>query len=116
MSPKAADLPLGRVLAALLLQVVGYAALLVLFPHSSPTGLVDSLSAVSAVVLIPLAIPAIPATVLTIVLGVLLGAVWVPPESLPAILLTRGDVLFFASALVVAVAAAWADERTSSVR
>lgn len=116
MAPDISDLPVGRVLAALLLQVAGYAALLALFPHSSPTGLVDALSGVPDFVLIPLAIPAIPATLLTILLGAVSTAVGVPPQSLPAILLTRGDVFFFASAFAVAVAAAWADDRLATMR
>ncbi len=110
------DLPIGRAVAALLLQVVGYAAMLVLFPHSSPTDLLAVLSGVPPVVLIPLAIPAIPAVLLTIALGAALGAAGVPPASLPALLLARGDVVFFASATVIAVLAAWADDRVSAMR
>lgn len=116
MAPDIADLPVGRVLAALLLQVAGYAGVLALFPHGSPTGAVDALAGVPDFVLIPLAIPAVPATLLTILLGALLGAVGVPPASLPAILLANGDVLFVASALVVAVAAAWTDARLDELQ
>lgn len=107
-----ADLPIGRVLAALILQTVGYAAVLVLFPHSSPTGVVEPLTGLPPVVLIPLAIPAIPSVLLTVALGAILGAAGIAPGSIPALLLARGDVLFFASALVVAIVAAWADGRS----
>lgn len=114
MSPTPSSFLNGRVVAAVLLQVAGYAALLVLVPHGSPTGLVESLSAVPPVVLIPLAVPAIPATLLAVALGVALGAVGVAPQSIPAVALTRGDVLFFISAYLVGVAAAWADRRGQS--
>lgn len=113
MAPTPSDLPVERVVAALLLQVAGYAAVLVLFPHGNPTGLVDTLAGVPPVVLIPLAVPAVPATVLTVALGAVLAAAGVSSSAIPPIALARGDVLFFASATAVAVAAAWADERTA---
>lgn len=103
--PPASSFPNARVVAALRLQVAGYAALLALFPHSSPSGVADAVARAPSVVLIPLAIPAIPATLSTIAVG----AVGPAPESIPAIVLARGDVLFFASAYVAGVAAAWAD-------
>lgn len=108
-----AGVPVGRVVALVLLQAAGYAAILVLFQHDGATGLVDAVAGAPPVVLIPLAIPAVPATLLSIGLGGVLGAVGLPPASLPAIALAHGDVVFAASAVVVAVAAAWADERTS---
>ncbi|WP_254838332.1 hypothetical protein [Natronomonas marina] len=114
MSPTPSSFLNGRVVAAVVLQVVGYAALLVLVPHGSPTALVESLSAVPPVVLIPLAVLALPATVLAVVSGVALGAVGVAPQSIPAIALTRGDVLFFLGAYLVGVAAAWADRRPTA--
>lgn len=109
------DRPVGRV-AAVVLQVADFAALLVLVPHSNPTRLGAVLSVAPLVVLVPLAIPAIPATLLAVGLGAAIGAAGVPPESLPALLLTNGDVLFSASALAVAVAATWAGDRLASTR
>lgn len=95
-----------RVLVAFGLQVVGYAALLAVYPHSEPSAIVEALRPVPAVVLVLVALPAIPALVLTIVVGAVLGPLGLPPESIPAILLARGDVLFFVGASVVAVASA----------
>jgi len=116
MVPDPVDLPMGRVLVALLLQTAGYAAMLALFPHSSPTTVVDHLAGVPPVVLIPLAIPAIPAVLLTVASGAVLGAVGTSPGSLPALFLARGDVLFVGCALAVALVAAWADERSPEAR
>lgn len=107
---------LVRVLAALLLQLIGYAAILVLFPHGDPSSLVEALSGVPPVVLIPLAIPAIPATLLAIAVGVGLAAAGLPPSAMPALLLARGDVLVFASATALAVAAAWLQDRAAQRR
>jgi len=70
-----ADLLNPRVVVALPLYVVGYAALPPGVPHSGPS------------------------------------AVSLPPASFPALLLARGDALFFASAYVAAVAAARVAER-----
>lgn len=95
-----------RVVVAIVLQVVGYAALLAVYPHSEPSAIVESLYAVPTVVLVIVALPAIPSLVLTIVVGAFFGLLGLPPESIPAILLARGDVLFFACAYAVAVASA----------
>lgn len=97
----------GRVLVALVLQVVGYAALLAVYPHSEPSSLVETLHAAPTVVLVVVALPAVPALVLTLVVGAVLGLLGLQPASIPAILLTRGDVLFFACAYPVAVASGW---------
>jgi len=59
MAPPASSLLNARVVAALCLQVAGYAALLALFPHGSPSGVVDAVARAPPVVSIPLAIPAI---------------------------------------------------------
>lgn len=95
-----------RVLVALVLQAVGYAALLAVYPHSEPSAIVEAVQAVPTVVLVIVALPAIPALVLTIVVGAVLGVFGLSPDSIPAILLARGDVLFVACAYAVAVASA----------
>lgn len=105
----------GRVVVAVVLQVVGYAALLAVYPHSEPSAIVESLRAVPAAVLVPLALPALPALAVTIVVGAVLALLGLPPETIPAILLARGDVLFFASAYAVAVASAWVAARRTAL-
>lgn len=104
-----------RVVVALFLQVVGYAALLAVYPHSEPSAVVAALSMVPTPLLVLLALPALPATVLTVALGAVLSVLGLPPEGLPALLLARGDVLFFASAYAVGVASAWANRRVDAV-
>lgn len=103
------------VAAAFLLQVVGYAALLAVYPHSEPSAVVGVLRSVPTVILVVLALPAIPALVLTLGVGAFLSLVGMPPQSMPALLLARGDAVFFASALVVAVGAAWANRRAKEL-
>ena len=87
--PERSRLLAGRV-AAVVLQVVGYAALLVLFRHGDPTSVVEALSGVPAAILIPLAVPAIPATLVATAVGAVTAAVGLPPESIPAVLLGSG--------------------------
>jgi hypothetical protein len=116
MSPERPRLLAGRVVAAVVLQVVGYAAILVLFSHDDPTSVVEALSGVPAVILIPLAVPAIPATFAATAVGAVTTAAGLPPESIPAVLLASGDVFVYASAVAVAVAAAWLQDRLSQVR
>lgn len=99
-----------RVAVAFVIQVVGYAALLAVYPHSATSGVVDALQGIPTVVLLPFALPALPALALTLLAGGLLSLVGLSPSSLPALLLARGDVLFFASAVAVAVAGAWVAE------
>jgi hypothetical protein len=98
-----------RVVVAFLLQVVGYAALLAVFPHSEPAAVVETLRRLPTVLLVVAALPPVPALALALALAVggALSLVGLPPESLPALLLARDDVLFFASALTVPVASAW---------
>ena len=115
VSPERPRLLAGRVVAAVVLQVVGYAALLALFPHGDPTRVVEALSGVPAVILIPLAVPAIPATLVATAVGAVTTAAGLPPESIPAVLLASGDVVVYASAVAVAVAAAWLQDRLSKV-
>lgn len=100
-----------RVVVAFVIQVVGYAALLAVYPHSEPSPVVTALQRLPSVLLVPFALPAVPATVLAVGLGTLLSLAGPSPASIPALLLSRGDVLFFASAYIVAVVAAWAPRR-----
>lgn len=100
-----------RVAVAFVLQVVGYAALLAVFPHSEPSAVVEALQRVPAVLLIPFALPALAALALTLLVGAALSLAGLPPESLPALLLARGDALFFLCSYLVGVVAAWATER-----
>ena len=106
MAPPASSFPDARVVAALCLQVAGYAALLAPSLPGTPSVVVDAVTRAPPVVLMPLAIPATPST---IAVGAAPGAVGPAPESIPASVLARSDVLFFASAHTVGVAAAWAD-------
>lgn len=105
-----------RVAVAFVLQILGYAALLAVYPHSELSPIVQTLQAVPTILLIPFALPALPAFVLTLAFGGILSVVGLPPQSLPAVLLARGDVLFFISAYVVGVASAWANRRADELR
>lgn len=100
-----------RVVVAFAIQVVGYAALLAVYPHSEPSAVVTALQRLPSLLLVPVALPAVPAAVLAVALGALLSLAGLSPASIPAVLLARGDVLFFASAYGVAVVAAWAPRR-----
>jgi len=113
MSSQRPRRPVGRAVAAVGLQTLGCAAILVLFPHGEPSGLVETVSGLPTVVLIPLAVPAIPATLLAFGVGAVLTAGGLSPASIPAVLLARGDVVVLASAAVVA---AWGQLRLSRVR
>lgn len=104
-----------RVVVALLLQTVGYAAMLAIFPHSELTSLVETLQVVPTVLLVPVALPAIPALVLTLAIGGVFSVAGLPLESLPAILLANGDVVFFLSASIVAVGSGWINEQTAEL-
>lgn len=104
-----------RVVVAVVVQTVGYAALLAVVPHSDPSGVVDAVAAVPVPLLVVVALPAVPAAVLTVLLGAVLSSVGLPPASLPALLLARGDVLFFAVAYGVAAAATWANRRAETL-
>ena len=104
----------GRVVAALVIQLVGYAALLALLSPETSTAVVGALAGAPPVVLIPLAVPAAPAALLALAVGAALGAVGLPPASVPAVLLARGDVVFFVCAYVVGVVAARLDGPASA--
>ena len=114
MAPPASSFPDARVVAALCLQVAGYAALLALLSPETSTAVVEALAGVPAVVLIPIAVPAAPAALLALALGAALGAVGLPPASVPAVLLARGDVVFLVCAYVVGVVAARLDDPASA--
>ncbi|QLD86672.1 hypothetical protein HWV23_13355 [Natronomonas halophila] len=105
-----------RVAVAFVLQVLGYAALLAVYPHSELSPVVETLQAVPTILLIPFAFPAIPAFLLTLALGGILSLIGLSPQSLPALLLARGDVLFFISAYAIGVASAWANRRADELR
>jgi hypothetical protein len=105
-----------RVAVAFALQTLGYAALLAVYPHSELSPVVEGLQAVPTVLLVPFALPAIPAFLLTLVLGGILSALGLSPQSLPAVLLARGDVVFFISASAIGVASAWANRRADELR
>lgn len=115
MSLDRAALVNRRLTVALILQVVGSAALLAVYPHSEPTAVVEALQGVPTVLLVLLALPALPALALALAAGAVLSLVGLPPGSIPALLLARGDVLFFACAYAVAIASAWASRRTTDL-
>jgi hypothetical protein len=105
-----------RVAVAFVLQILGYAALLAVYPHSELSPVVEALQAVPTILLVPFVLPALPAFALTLALGGILSLVGLPPQSLPALLLARGDLLFFISAYVIGVASAWANRRADDLR
>ena len=115
MSLDRAALVNRRLTVALLLQVVGYAALLAVYPHSEPSAVVEALQGLPTVLLLLLALPAVPALALTLAAGAVLSLVGLPPGSIPALLLARGDALFFACAYVVAIASARASRRATEL-
>ena len=94
----------GYVLVAFLVQIVGYAALLAVFPHSDVTPLVAEMRALPLVISSSVALFAVPAVLLALGLGTVLSTVLgVRPASFSAVLLADGDVFVFASAIVLAV-------------
>lgn len=105
-----------RVAVAFVFQILGYAALLAVYPHSELSPVVETLQGVPTLLLIPFVLPALPAFALTLALGGILSLVGLPPQSLPAILLARGDVLFFVAAYTVAVASGLINRRAEALR
>ena len=99
----------GRVVAAFLVQLAGYASLLALLSPETSTAVVDALAGAPPVVLTPLAVPAAPAALLAFAVGAVLGAVGLSPASVPAVLFAPGDVVFLVCAYVVGVVAARVD-------
>lgn len=101
----------GRVLAAFLLQVVGYGALLAIYAHSEPSSIVELLQRAPTPLLIPFALFGIPAVALATALGALLSIVGLSPGAIPALLVARGDVVVFVIAYGLSVASVWAYRR-----
>ena len=104
----------ARVVAALVIQLVGYAALLALLSPETSTAVVGALAGAPPVVLIPLAVPAAPAALLAFAVGAVLGAVGLSPASAPAVLFAPGDVVFLVCAYVVGVVAQLLDDPASA--
>jgi hypothetical protein len=90
-------------------QIVGWIGLVATFDHS-PGPVVDwvqMLPELARLLLLPLAILSIPAVGIALGVGWVLSLGGLPPESIPPLLIARGDVLVFASAYAVAVGSAW---------
>jgi hypothetical protein len=102
----------GRVLVAFLLQVIGYGALLAIYQHSDPASLVEPLQRAPTPLLIPFAAFGVPEVVLATVLGALLSSVGLSAETIPALLVARGDVVVFVAAYGISVAGLRAYRRT----
>lgn len=95
----------GFVLIAFVVQIVAYAALLAVFPHSHVTPLIVEIRTLPTVVLSALAVFAVPAVLLGLGFGTALSVVLgIRPESFPAVLLAEGDIFVFVGAAVLAVA------------
>lgn len=88
----------GYVVAAVLLQLVGYAALSALVPHGDFAAVFEPLQRVPTVLLVPVAILAVPAVVLATALGAVLSIVGLQPTT----------VLVIISAYIVSVVGVWA--------
>lgn len=86
------------VVATVLLQLVGYAALSALVPHSDFAAVVEPLQRVPTILLVPIAVLAVPAVVLAIALGAILSIVGLQPTT----------VLVIISAYIVSVVGLWA--------
>lgn len=89
------------VLAAVVVQLVGYAALSALVAHSEFAAVVDPLRRLPPALLVPVALLAVPAVALAVALGAVLSAVGVAPT----------PVLVVVGAYVVAVAVVWLSRR-----
>jgi hypothetical protein len=98
---KRTDLVDGYVVAAILLQLAGYAALSALVPHGDFAAGVDPLQHVPPILLVPIAILAIPAVVIAIALGVLISVVGLQPTT----------VLVLISIYLVSVTGLWVYRR-----
>lgn len=89
------------IVAAVLLQLAGYAALSALVPHGDFATVVEPLRRLPAVLLLPVALIAVPAVVIAIALGVLLAAVGLQPT----------NTLVLVSAYLVSVTSLWVYRR-----
>lgn len=81
----------------MLLQLVGYAALSALVPHSDFATVVEPLQRVPAVLLVPVALIAVPAVIIAVALGALIAAIGLHPT----------NALVLAGAYLVSVASLW---------
>jgi hypothetical protein len=98
---KRTDLVDGYVVAAILLQLAGYAALSALVPHGDFAAGVDPLRQVPPILLVPIAILAVPAVVVAIALGALISVVGLQPTT----------VLVLISIYLVSVTGLWVYRR-----
>lgn len=89
------------VVAVVLVQLVGYAALSALVPHGDFAAVVEPLQRVPTVLLVPVAVFAVPAVIVAVLFAALLSAVGVQP--------TTALTLF--SVYVLSVASLWAYRR-----
>jgi hypothetical protein len=69
------------IVAGVLLQLVGYAALSALVPHSDFATVVEPLQRLPAVLLVLVALAAVPAVIITAALGALLATVGLQPSN-----------------------------------
>lgn len=92
------------IVAAVLLQFVGYAALSALIPHSDFATIVEPLHRLPTVLLVPVALIAVPAVVIAIALGALLTAVGLQPT----------NTLVLVGAYLVSVAGLWGYRRIAN--
>ena len=89
------------ILAVVLLQFVGYAALSALVPHSDFATVVEPLQRLPAVLLVLVALVAVPAVVIAIALGALLAVVGLQPTI----------ALVLVGAYLVSIAGLWVYRR-----
>lgn len=91
------------VVAAVLIQLIGYAALSALVPHSDFAAVVEPLQRVPAILLVPVALVAVPAVILAVILGALLAVLGLQPTT----------VLVFISIYFVSVVGRWTHRRVT---
>ena len=92
------------IVAAVLIQFVGYAALSALIPHGDYSLLVEPLQRLPVLLLVPLALFAIPALVIALILGGILSVASVQPV----------NVLVLVSIYLVAIACVWGYRKLTS--
>ena len=92
------------VLATVVLQLVGYAALSALVPHGDFATVVAPLQRVPTVLLVPVALVAVPAVVIAVALGALLTAVGLQPT----------NTLVLVGAYLAGVAGLWSYRRVTN--
>lgn len=106
LQERVSDLPLFNkyVGIAVLIQLVGYAALSALIPHGDYSSLVEPLQRVPVLLLGPFALVVIPALVIALILGGILSLIGVQPT----------NVLVFISTYLVGVASVWVYRKMNS--